>query len=69
MQPIIAILSEIGPILSAKEIKRTERFQRLRPPFFSGGPTRDAQGFLSQCHRTLHTLGIVELNGVDFTTF
>ncbi|XP_070046132.1 uncharacterized protein [Nicotiana tomentosiformis] len=51
------------------EQRRLERFGRLQPLFFSGAEGEDAHGFLDRCHRILHTEGILETNGVSFTTF
>lgn len=55
--------------LVCEEQKMMERFQRLHSPHFGGGATKDAQGFVDQCHIFCDTLGLLELNGVDFTTF
>ena len=51
------------------EQRRLERFERLRPLPFSGTDSEDAQGFLDRCQRILQTAGILETNGVSFTTF
>lgn len=69
VQQIIAVQPEIMPILTVEEQKRLDRFERLHPPHFSGEITKDAQGFLDQCHQILCILGLVKSNGVDFTTF
>ena len=51
------------------EQRRLERFERIRPPPFSGAESEDAQGFLDKCQRMLRTMGILETSGVSFTTF
>ena len=55
--------------MSADELKRLDKFTKLRPPHFSGTPSEDAQGFLNHCDEILRNLGLVESNGVDFTAF
>ncbi|XP_070036135.1 uncharacterized protein [Nicotiana tomentosiformis] len=51
------------------EQRRLERFERLRPPPFSGAESEDAQDFLDKCQRMLRIIGILETSGVLFTTF
>ncbi|XP_070050683.1 uncharacterized protein [Nicotiana tomentosiformis] len=51
------------------EQRRLERFERLRPPSFSGAELEDAQGFLYKCELMLRITGILETSGVSFTTF
>ncbi|XP_070036130.1 uncharacterized protein [Nicotiana tomentosiformis] len=51
------------------EQRRLERFERFRPPPFSGAESEDAQGFLDKCQRMLRIMGILETSGVSFTTF
>ncbi|XP_070042136.1 uncharacterized protein [Nicotiana tomentosiformis] len=51
------------------EQRRLERFGRLRPPSFSDVESEDAQGFLDKCQQMHRTVGILETNGVSFTTF
>lgn len=46
-----------------------ERFKRLHPPYFSGLETEDENVFLDRCYCILFTLGLVESNKFDFTTF
>ncbi|XP_070046343.1 uncharacterized protein [Nicotiana tomentosiformis] len=55
--------------MNADEQKRLERFRRLHPPTFSRDESEDAQDFLDRCQRMLRTTGILETNGVSFTTF
>ncbi|XP_070011441.1 uncharacterized protein [Nicotiana sylvestris] len=49
--------------------RRLERFGILQPPIFSGADGKDAHGFLDKCQRMLRTTGILETNGVAFTTY
>ncbi|XP_070057748.1 uncharacterized protein [Nicotiana tomentosiformis] len=42
---------------------------KYHPPTFSGLASDDALGFLKECHRILHTMGIMETSGVSFTAF
>ncbi|XP_070050823.1 uncharacterized protein [Nicotiana tomentosiformis] len=51
------------------EQRRLERFERLRPPPFSGTDSEDVQGFLDRCQRMHRTTGILETSVVSFTTF
>ncbi|XP_070057825.1 uncharacterized protein [Nicotiana tomentosiformis] len=51
------------------EQRRLERFERLRPPPFSGTESEDAQGFLDRFQWMLWTTGILETSGVSLTTF
>ncbi|XP_070046958.1 uncharacterized protein [Nicotiana tomentosiformis] len=44
-------------------------FGRLRPLSFSGSESEDPQVFLDKCQRMLRIAGILETNGVSFTTF
>ncbi|XP_070042529.1 uncharacterized protein [Nicotiana tomentosiformis] len=55
--------------MNGEEQKRLKWFERLRPPSFSGTKSEDAQDFLDICQRILCTTGILETNGVSFTTF
>ncbi|XP_070050621.1 uncharacterized protein [Nicotiana tomentosiformis] len=68
-QPVILVHPDIRPEAYTKKQRRLERFKKYDPPTFSGTSTKDAQVFLEKCHRILHTMGIVEVNGVGFTTF
>ncbi|XP_070045720.1 uncharacterized protein [Nicotiana tomentosiformis] len=51
------------------EQQSLERFERLRPPPFSGTKSEDAQDFLDRCQQMLRTTGILETSRVSFTTF
>ncbi|XP_070056589.1 uncharacterized protein [Nicotiana tomentosiformis] len=55
--------------MSEDEQKGLERFRRRHPPSFSEDELDDAQDFLDRCQRVLRTTGIIETNGVSFTTF
>lgn len=52
-----------------EEKKMMDRFQKLDPTRFNGGPSVDAQDFLDRCHEIQYNLGLVESNGVNFTIF
>lgn len=41
----------------------------MDPPYCDGDPTADARDFLNRCHEILCNLGLVESNGIYFTTF
>ncbi|XP_070006785.1 uncharacterized protein [Nicotiana sylvestris] len=61
-----------GHVVSAitdDEQRRLESFGRLEPPSFSGAESEDAHGFMDRCQRILLITGILETNGVSFTTF
>lgn len=51
------------------EQKRIDMLQKLRPLQFEAGPLEDAHDFVDRCYAFLRTLGLVESNRVDFTTF
>ncbi|XP_070031610.1 uncharacterized protein [Nicotiana tomentosiformis] len=60
---------EFRPGTSEEEQERLERLKRYSPPTFGGTTTKNAQKFLEKCHHILHTMGIMEVSGVAFTTF
>lgn len=68
-QPGIAAQSSDGAAMSADALWRLDRFTKLFTTIYSGTPSEDAQDFIFSCHEVLRTMGIVETNGVDFTTF
>ncbi|XP_070035552.1 uncharacterized protein [Nicotiana tomentosiformis] len=43
--------------MNDEEEKRLERFERLKPPSFSGDQSEDAQDFLDRCQQILRTTG------------
>ncbi|XP_070042891.1 uncharacterized protein [Nicotiana tomentosiformis] len=55
--------------MSEEDQKRFDWFKKMSPPQFDGDPFVDAQDFLHGCQEILQNLGLVESNGVDFTTF
>ncbi|XP_070005077.1 uncharacterized protein [Nicotiana sylvestris] len=56
-------------IASEEEQQKLERYKKYVPPTFSGLESEDAQGFVEECHRILHAMGIVESSGVSFNAF
>lgn len=52
-----------------KSRKMMDQFQKLDPPHIDGDPKDYAHDYLDRCHKILCFLGLVESNGVDFTTF
>lgn len=68
-QPIAVAQDYMVPVIPDDDQRRLERFGRLQPPSFSGAEGEDAQGCLDRCQRILCTAGILETNGVSFTTF
>ncbi|XP_070046674.1 uncharacterized protein [Nicotiana tomentosiformis] len=69
-EPLVAsIQARSWASTSEEEQLRLERFKKYHPPTLSGLASEDAHGFLEECHRFLHTMGIVEMSGVAFTTF
>lgn len=52
-----------------EEQKMLGRFLRLAPPRFSGALEEEAYEFLVTYEDRLHSLGLVETRGVDYTTF
>ena len=41
----------------------------MNPPTYTRDITEDAYEFIVSCHERLHNLGLVESDGVDYTTF
>ncbi|XP_070004696.1 uncharacterized protein [Nicotiana sylvestris] len=68
-QPMVPVQPVVREAASEEEQLRLERYKKYDPPTFSGLASESAQGFLEKCHRILHTMGIVEMSGVAFTTF
>ena len=68
-QLVAAAQDYVVPVMPEDEKHRLERFGRLQPPTFSGAKGEDAQGFLDKCQRMLRIVGILETNGVAFTTY
>ena len=48
-QSAAAAQAPVVPVMADDEQRRLERFERLRPPSFSGAESEDAQGFLDKC--------------------
>ncbi|XP_070010704.1 uncharacterized protein [Nicotiana sylvestris] len=69
VQTTVPVQPEDGAAASDDEQRRLERFKKYDPPVFSGLATDDALGFLEDCHRILHTMGITRSSGVSFTAF
>ncbi|XP_070050622.1 uncharacterized protein [Nicotiana tomentosiformis] len=55
--------------MSAKGIKRLDKFTKLFSPRFGGTPSEDPQDFFDCYHEILRNMGIVKSNEVDFTVF
>ncbi|XP_070058101.1 uncharacterized protein [Nicotiana tomentosiformis] len=68
-QLIAVAQAPVVSVMTDNEQRRLERFGRLQPPSFSDAELEDAQGFLDKCQQILRTMGILETNGVPFTTF
>ena len=56
-------------VTSEEDQWRLERFKKYKPPTFSGLALEDARGFLEECHRILHIMGISGSSRVSFTAF
>ena len=69
MPPVALIQHETRVAASEAEQLRLERYKKYHPPTFNRLASDDALGFLEDCHRILHTMGIVEMSGVSFTAF
>ncbi|XP_070055680.1 uncharacterized protein [Nicotiana tomentosiformis] len=69
MQLVAPAQPEVRGATSEVDQLRLERYKKYHPPTFSGLVTNDAQGFLEECHRILHTMGVAETSRVSFTTF
>lgn len=68
VQPITVFRPEVRPATSVDEHKRIDWLQKLDPPHFDGDLTVDAHDFLDRFHEILCNLGLIESNGVNFTT-
>ncbi|XP_070036493.1 uncharacterized protein [Nicotiana tomentosiformis] len=68
-QPVVPVQPVVRAATSEEEQLRLERYKKYHPPTFSRLVTDDAQGLLEECHRILHTMGIVETSRVAFTMF
>ncbi|XP_070049083.1 uncharacterized protein [Nicotiana tomentosiformis] len=69
MQSVAPAQPEVRAAASEVEQLRLERYKKYHPPTFSGLATDHAHGFLEECHRILHAMGVAEMSGVSFTTF
>ncbi|XP_070040392.1 uncharacterized protein [Nicotiana tomentosiformis] len=69
MHQVAPAQPEVRAATSEAEQPRLERYKKYHPSTFNGLAKDDAQGFLEECHRILHTMGIAETSGVSFTLF
>ncbi|XP_070017802.1 uncharacterized protein [Nicotiana sylvestris] len=69
MQLVAPIQLEDRAAISEEEQLRLERYKKYHPPTFSGLTSENAQGFLEECHRIIHTMCVAESSGVSFTMF
>ncbi|XP_070054873.1 uncharacterized protein [Nicotiana tomentosiformis] len=69
IQHVVPVQPVVRAAASEEEQLRLARFKKYDPPTFSGLASESAHGFLEECHRILHTMGIVKTSGVAFTTF
>ncbi|XP_070034663.1 uncharacterized protein [Nicotiana tomentosiformis] len=69
VQPVALVRPEIRTAVSEGEKLWLERYKKYHPPTFSCLASKDAQGFLEECHCILHTMGIVDSSRVSFMAF
>lgn len=69
LQPVSLVQSMVRAVASEEEQLRLERIKKYYCPTFSSLASENAHGFLEECHRILHTMGIVETSRVAFTAF
>ncbi|XP_070021876.1 uncharacterized protein [Nicotiana sylvestris] len=68
-QPVVLVQVVVCATTIEEEQLRLERYKKYHLPTFSELATDDTQGFLEECHCILHTIDIVEMSEVAFTTF
>ncbi|XP_070002127.1 uncharacterized protein [Nicotiana sylvestris] len=69
MPPAVPVQPEYRATAFEDEQLRLESFKKYKPHVFSGLASEDALGFLDECYRILHPMGISGSSGVSFTTF